>query len=116
MRIKVCDHVMVRIDHNAGPLHILLVEKEGTIWFKRICLKLYQFKKITWWCLYVLEYVMEFALQSIMLKRNHKNSWSPGICVEVGLTKIMGDHETLSIVCHVELHIDFSSMKSSLGL
>jgi hypothetical protein len=35
---------------------------------------------------------------------------------EVGLTKIQGDHETLSIVCHVGLHVDFSSMKSSLGL
>ena len=28
----------------------------------------------------------------------------------------MGDHETLSIVRHVGLHVDFSSMKSSLGL
>ena len=34
----------------------------------------------------------------------------------VGLTKILWDHETLSIVYHVELHVDFSSMKSSLGL
>jgi hypothetical protein len=36
--------------------------------------------------------------------------------LEVGLTKVPGDHETLSIVCHVGLHVDFSSMKSSLGL
>jgi len=36
--------------------------------------------------------------------------------LEVGLTKIPGDLETLSIVCHVGLHVDFSSMKSSLGL
>ncbi len=36
--------------------------------------------------------------------------------LEVGLTKIPGDHETLSIVRHVGLHVDFSSMKSSLGL
>jgi hypothetical protein len=25
--------------------------------------------------------------------------------LEGGLTKIMGDHETLSIVCHVGLHV-----------
>jgi hypothetical protein len=34
---------------------------------------------------------------------------------EVGLTKILGDHETLFIVRHVGLHVDFSSMKPSLG-
>ena len=31
------------------------------------------------------------------------------------LTKILGDHETLSKVRHVGLHVDFASMKSSLG-
>ena len=36
--------------------------------------------------------------------------------LETGLTKIPGYHETLSIVRHVGLHVDFSSMKSSLGL
>ena len=36
--------------------------------------------------------------------------------LEVGLTKIPRDHESLFIVCHVGLHIDFSSMKSPLGL
>ena len=36
--------------------------------------------------------------------------------LEVGPTKISRDHETLSIVRHVELHVDFSSMKSSLGI
>ena len=35
---------------------------------------------------------------------------------EVGPTKIPGDHETLSIVRHVGLHVDFSSTKSSLDL
>ena len=35
---------------------------------------------------------------------------------EVGLTKIPGDRETLAIVRHVGLHVDFSSMKFSLGL
>ena len=32
--------------------------------------------------------------------------------LEVGLTKIPRDHETLSVVRHVGLHVDFSSMKS----
>ena len=36
--------------------------------------------------------------------------------MEVGLTEIPRDRETLSIVRHVGLHVDFSSMKSSLGL
>ena len=40
--------------------------------------------------------------------------------LEVGLMKIPGDRETLSIIRHVRLHVglhvDFSSMKSSLGL
>ena len=35
---------------------------------------------------------------------------------DVGLMRIPGDHKTLSIVRHVGLHLDFSSMKSSLGL
>ena len=35
---------------------------------------------------------------------------------EVGLTKIPGHHKTLYIVRHVGLHVDFSSMKSSLDL
>ena len=36
--------------------------------------------------------------------------------LEVDPTKFTGDHETLSIVPHVGLHIDFSSIKSFLGL
>ena len=36
--------------------------------------------------------------------------------LDVGLMYIMADHETLSIVRHVGLDVDFSSMKSSLGL
>ena len=36
--------------------------------------------------------------------------------VEVGVTKLQGDHETLSIIFHVQLHVDFSYMQSSLGL
>ena len=34
--------------------------------------------------------------------------------LEVSLAKIMGDHETLPIVRHVGLHVDFTSTKSSL--
>ena len=30
--------------------------------------------------------------------------------LEVGLMQIMEDHETLSIVSHVRLHVDFSSV------
>ena len=54
------------MDHVAGPLHILLAEKEGWIWFNIIYLKLYQFERITWWCLFVLESVLESALQSVL--------------------------------------------------
>ena len=39
-----------------------------------------------------------------------------GHLLKVGLTKIPGDHETLSIVRHVGFHVDFPSMKSSLNL
>ena len=38
----------VRMDHGAGPLHILLAVKEGRIWFHVIIsLQLYQFKRMT---------------------------------------------------------------------
>jgi len=36
--------------------------------------------------------------------------------LEVGLTQIPADHAALSIVCHVGLHVDFSSTNFSLGL
>ena len=36
--------------------------------------------------------------------------------LEVSLMNLLGEHDTLSIVRHVGLHVDFSSMKSSLGL
>ena len=117
------------MDHVAGPLHILLAEKEGRISFDIICFKLYQFERITWWCLFVLEsileYVLESALQSIlkstMLEKIFKKvmvsrKLLQTHLLEVGRTKILGDHETLSIVRHVGLHVDFPSMKSSLGM
>ena len=49
---------LVRMDHVAEPLHILLVENDGRVWFNLTCLKIYQFEIITWWCLYVLKFVM----------------------------------------------------------
>ena len=36
--------------------------------------------------------------------------------LEVNLTQILGNHETLSKVHHLGLHVDFSSTKASLGL
>ena len=33
-------------------------KKEGRIWLNIICLKLYQFERITWWCLDALESVL----------------------------------------------------------
>src|ERR1700737_3680888 len=76
----------VRMNHVAGPLHILLAEKEGRIWFNIICLQVDQFKIITLCCFSVLESVMEFSMQSVLkyvlLEKILKNSWSPGICIK----------------------------------
>ena len=65
-------------------------------------------------------FVLESALKFVMLK-NNKNfmvflNLRQAHLLEVGLTKIPRDHETLSIVRHVDLHVDSSSMESSLGL
>ena len=59
----------VRMDHVVGPLHVLLTGKEGRIWFNIICLKLYQFERITWWCLSVQESALQSILHSVMLER-----------------------------------------------
>ena len=59
----------VRMDHIAGPLHILLAEKEGRIWFDIICLKLYQCERNTWWCLSLLGFVLESVMKFNMLKK-----------------------------------------------
>ena len=48
------------------------------------------------------------SIKKIMVSRNLRQAH----LLEVGLTKIPGDHETLSIVRHV----DFSFMKSFLGI
>ena len=61
------------MDHVAGSLHILLAEKRGEDLVSIICLKLYQFEITTWWCLSVLEFILEFALEFVMLKNVKKN-------------------------------------------
>ena len=59
--------------------------------------------------------------KSILLKKNIlkivvSRNLRHAHLLEAGLTKIPRDHETLSIVHHVGLHVEFSSMKSSLDL
>jgi hypothetical protein len=44
-------------------------KKEGRIWFNTIYLKLYQFERITWWCVYILESTMESIMLEKILKR-----------------------------------------------
>ena len=51
-------------------------------------------------------------IKKIMISKNLRQAHLSG----VGLKKIPGDHETLSIVRHVGLHVNFSSMKYSLVL
>ena len=53
-------------------------KKRGRIWFGIVCLKLYQFERITWWCLFALEsilnFVVEYALHFVMvesIKKSH---------------------------------------------
>ena len=57
------------MDHVAGPLHILLAEKEGRIWFNIICLKFYQFERITWSCLSIKEYSLQSLLKFVPLEK-----------------------------------------------
>ena len=74
----------VRMDHVAGPLHILLAKKSGGDWVNIICLKSYQFETTIWWCLYVLESILEYVLESslkFVLLKIFKKSWSLEICV-----------------------------------
>ena len=66
---------------------------------------------------------LAICLEIYLVGKNiKKESWSPGnsrlahLLKVVGLTKIPRDHETLSIVRLVALHVDISSMKSSLDL
>ena len=103
-----------------GTIAYFVGRKRGRLWFNRICLKLYKFERTTWWCLSIvecilessLEYVVNFALLKKVKKRMVSRNLRQAHPLEVGVTKIPGDHETLSIVRHV----DFKSMRSSLGV
>jgi hypothetical protein len=70
------------MDHVAGSLHILLTKKEGRVWFNIIYLKLYQLQIITWWRLFILEYIW-FGLCPVICPPGvlKKKSWSPEICI-----------------------------------
>jgi hypothetical protein len=69
---------------------------------------------------FVLEYALQYVLKSIVLEkimvsRNFRQTH----LLEVGLTQILVDHSPLSIVRHVGLHVDFSSINlfwGALGL
>jgi hypothetical protein len=61
------------MDHVAGPLQILLGEKEGKIWFNIICLKLSQFERITWWCSSISESTLQFVMLEIKKKKKKLN-------------------------------------------
>ena len=56
--------------------------------------------------------LVEFFFSKIIVSRNLRQTY----LLEMGLTKIPGDYKTLSIVRHVVLYVEFSSMKSSLDL
>ena len=67
------------------------------------------------------EYILEFALKFVWLKKYiTKIMVSRNLpqthLLEVGLTEIPRHHETVSIIRHGGLHVDFPSMKFSLGL
>jgi hypothetical protein len=51
-------------------------------------------------------------IKKIMISRNFCQTH----LLEVGLTQIPVDHAPLFIVCHVGLHVDFSSTNFLLGL
>ena len=76
-----------------------------------------------WWCLSVLESIYSEICpeicpakkkikKKIMVSRNFRQTH----LLEVGLMQIPVDHAPLSIVRHVGLHVDFSSMNFLLGL
>src|ERR1700738_3989491 len=111
------------MDHVVGPLHILLTEKDGRVWFNIISLKLYQFKRnylVVFVCpgiyrgVYI-EFALHFVLKYVMLDFFYKKvivyrNLCQAHLLEVGLTQIPVDHAPLSTTCHVGLHVDFSSM------
>jgi hypothetical protein len=74
------------MDHVAGPLHILLAEKEGRNWFILIRLKLYQYGD-NYSVVFVypeIHFEMCFGITLAMCHETYhagsypKKSWSPG--------------------------------------
>jgi hypothetical protein len=81
-----------------------------------MCLELYQFEKITRWCLFcpgiyfgicpIICPTFVMLKKKVMVSQNFHHTH----LLEVGLTKILRDHETLSMYCHVGLHESFVSL------
>ena len=91
------------MDHDARPLHILLTKQRGEDLLNITCLKLYQFRRISWWCLSIMESVLRSIMKYAMLdffKVTVSQILRQSHLLEVGLTQIPEDHETLSIVRH----------------
>ena len=97
------------MDHVAGPLHILLVEKRGED------LLLYDMSQtLSIWEKYLVVFVRPRNCSAIRLEICHAEINIEYVIQEVGLTKILGDHETLSLVRHVGLYVDFSFITNLL--
>ena len=111
------------MDHVAGPLHILLVEKRGDfglIYYVLNSINLRElldgvclFRNLSWNLVWNMSCNLS-CQENIKKKVSH--NLDQAHFLEVGLTKIPGDHDTLYIVRHVGFYVDFSSMKSYLGL
>ena len=85
------------MDHVAGSLHILLAEKKGEDLVQYDMSQTYHIERIIWWCLCVLEIVIEYflecALKIVMLEKKIKklmisHTFHHTHLLEVGLTKI----------------------------
>ena len=111
------------MDHVAGPLHILLVRRKEDLVQYNMSQTLFIWENylVVFVCLGIYlgiylaicheicldgNFFKKFTISRIFHQTHH---------LEVGLTKSLGDHETLSIVRHVGLPVNFSSMKSFVG-
>jgi hypothetical protein len=106
------------MDHVAGPLHIMLAGKEGRIWFNTICLKSINLRELLggyvcieiWYGICPIIYPTGKNVKKITVSRNLRQ---PHL-LEMDLMKIPGDHETLSIVRHVGLHVDLDGLTHAM--
>ena len=64
--------------------------KDRRIWFNIICLKLYQFKRTTWWSLSVLEHVLESVMEYAMQYVINLSCWKK-YSKSHGLSKFVSD-------------------------